>query len=179
MFLIDISISHKYHFNDNFFKKECDHQIKEKIGKTSLFVFLGISIHNFPEGVATMVSIIENIEIRIVLAIAIALHNIPEGIAVAIPAYVVTNNKSKSFFLALFSGLSEPIGAIIFGLILMPFVNSSLLATLLAMVGGIMVYISVDELLPISHCFGNERISMLGIVLGMFIIALSLSFLIS
>lgn len=177
MFLIDITVSHKYHFDENFFKKECDDTMKEKVGKTSIFVFLGIFIHNFPEGVATLVGTIENIEIGIVLTVAIALHNIPEGIAVAVPACVINQDKKKAFFLAFLSGMSEPIGAIILGLILLPFINSFVLAALLAIVGGIMVYISVDELLPVSHCFGNEKMSIIGIVSGMFIMALSISFL--
>jgi ZIP family zinc transporter len=149
----------------------------ERLNKASIFVFLGIFIHNLPEGLATMVGTIENIEIGIILTIAISLHNIPEGIAVAIPVCASEKSQKKGFFWAFLSGMSEPLGAIVFGLIFLPFINEFLIAALLAVVGGIMVYISIDELLPVSHCFGNEHMSIIGIVGGMFVIALSLAIL--
>ena len=176
MFIIDMTLSHKYHFEESFFKKECkpdDHRLE----KASFFVFLGIFIHNFPEGIATLVATIENVEIGLILAIAIALHNIPEGIAVAVPICISTQDKKKGFLWAFLSGMSEPIGAFIFGLLFLNFLNELVLAALLALVGGIMVYVSIDELLPISQCSGNENISIIGIVSGMFIMALSLSLL--
>ncbi|TXT60252.1 MAG: Zinc transporter ZupT [Promethearchaeota archaeon] len=173
MFLIDISLSHKYHFEENYLKEECT--IDEKIQKTSYLVFLGVFIHNLPEGIATMVGTLENVEIGIILAIAIAIHNIPEGIAVSVPTCIAKDDKKQGFFWSFLSGMSEPIGAIIFGLIFLPFINDLLLAALLSMVGGIMVYVSVDELLPVAQCHGNEKLSIVGLVLGMFIMALSLS----
>ncbi|MFO7794529.1 MAG: zinc transporter ZupT [Promethearchaeati archaeon] len=175
MFVIDILITHKYHFQEDYFKKECT--IDERLTKASIFVFLGIFIHNLPEGLATVVGTIDNIEIGIILAVAIALHNIPEGIAVAIPTCEATQSKKKGFFWAFLSGMSEPLGAIIFGLILLPFINALILSALLAVVAGIMVYVSIDELLPVSQCFGNERWSIIGIVAGMFVMALSLAIL--
>ena len=175
MFVIDLAISHKYHVNETYFEEQCDY--KDRVGKASIFVFLGIFIHNFPEGIATLVGTLQNVEIGVILAIAIALHNIPEGIAVAVPACAVDEDKKKGFLLAFLSGMSEPLGAIVFGLIFLPFLTPEVLAALLAMVGGIMVYVSVDELLPVSHCFGNENLSMIGLVSGMFVMALSLALL--
>jgi ZIP family zinc transporter len=175
MFIIDVAISHKYHFQEDYFKEECT--IDERLTKASYFVFLGVFIHNLPEGLATVVGTLENIELGIILAFAIALHNIPEGIAVAIPTCASFDDEKKGFLLAFLSGMSEPIGAVVFGLIFLPFINQYVITALLAVVAGIMVYISVDELLPISQCFGNERMSMIGLVSGMFIMALSLTFL--
>ncbi|TFG00924.1 MAG: zinc transporter ZupT [Promethearchaeota archaeon] len=175
MFIIDVAISHKYHFQEDYFKKECT--INDRLTRASIFVFLGVFIHNLPEGLATMVGSLENVELGIILAIAIALHNIPEGIAVAIPTCASLDDEKKGFFWAFLSGMSEPIGAIVFGLIFIPFINEYILAALLAVVAGIMVYVSVDELLPVSQCFGNEKMSMIGLVSGMFIMALSLAFL--
>lgn len=175
MFVIDVAVSHKYHFQEDYFKEECT--INERLTKASYFVFLGVFIHNLPEGLATMVGTLENVQLGIILAFAIALHNIPEGIAVAIPACASFDDEKKGFLLAFLSGMSEPIGAIVFGLIFLPFINEYVITALLAVVAGIMVYISVDELLPISQCFGNERMSMIGLVSGMFIMALSLAFL--
>lgn len=175
MFAIDLSLSHKYHLQEDYFKEGCT--IDERLTKTSLFVFLGIFIHNLPEGLATMVGTLENIELGLILTFAIAMHNIPEGIAVAIPTCASKDSEKKGFFWAFLSGMSEPVGAIIFGLIFLPFINEFILTALLAVVAGIMVYVSIDELLPVSHCFGNENMSMIGIVSGMFLMALSLLFL--
>jgi ZIP family zinc transporter len=178
MFGIDMALSHKYHIDENFFKEECDASFKKRMEKTSVFIFLGIFIHNLPEGIATLVGTINNVEIGIVLAIAIALHNIPEGIAVAVPMCVADeSSRKKAVLWSFFSGMSEPLGALIFGLFFLPLINEIFLNALLAIVGGIMVYVSIDELLPISHCFGNESASIVGIVFGMFIMALSLSLL--
>jgi ZIP family zinc transporter len=175
MLIIDLTITHKYHFDEKLFSEECS--INDRIEKTTLFVFLGIFIHNFPEGIATVVGTLENVEIGIILAVAIALHNIPEGIAVAIPICAAGKSRKKGLFWAFLSGMSEPLGAIVFGIIFLPFISTLVLASLLSFVGGIMVYVSVDELLPVSHCFGNESSSIIGIVAGMFIMALSLSLL--
>jgi ZIP family zinc transporter len=175
MFFIDISLSHKYHFEEKYLKEECT--IDERIQKASYLVFLGVFIHNLPEGIATMVGTLENIEIGIILAIAIAIHNIPEGIAVSVPTCIAKEDRKKGFFWSFLSGMSEPLGAVVFGIIFLPFINDALLAGLLSMVGGIMVYVSVDELLPVAHCHGNEKLSIIGLVIGMFVMALSLSLL--
>lgn len=148
---------------------------KTKTEKASFLVMLGIIIQNVPEGMATLVGTLEDIDLGILLAFAIAIHNIPEGMAVAIPVYMSTKNKKKSFLWSLYSGLTEPLGAIIVGLILLPFLNHLILSAMLAMVGGIMVYISIDELLPVSHQFGYEHISTIGIISGMFVLALILA----
>ncbi|MHA1193114.1 MAG: zinc transporter ZupT [Promethearchaeota archaeon] len=142
--------------------------------KTSIFTFLGVFIHNFPEGMATFIGTITEIQLGIVLAVAIALHNIPEGIAVAVPIYACTGSKKKAFKWSFLSGMSEPLGAIVTWIILTPFITPFLLSALLGIVGGVMVYISLDELLPASRSLGNEHISILGIIMGMFIMTLSL-----
>lgn len=171
MLLIDITISHKYEFED---KKGYS---EDKFQKTSLLVTLGIFIHNFPEGMATFVAALKNVELGVMLCFAIALHNVPEGIAVAVPIYASTKNRKKAFFWSFISGLSEPLGALIVGLFLFPFINDFILGTMLAIVGGFMVYISLDELLPASRDSGFEHLSIIGIILGMVVMALSLNFL--
>jgi len=142
--------------------------------KTSIFTFLGVFIHNFPEGMATYIGTISEIQLGIVLAVAIALHNIPEGIAVAVPIYVCTGNRKKAFKWSFLSGISEPLGAVVTWIILTPFITPFLLSAMLAIVGGVMIYISLDELLPASRSLGNEHISILGIIIGMFVMTLSL-----
>ena len=142
--------------------------------KTSIFTFLGVFIHNFPEGMATYIGAITNVQLGLILAVAIALHNIPEGIAVAVPIYAYTENKKKAFKWSFLSGMSEPLGAVLTWIILTPFITPFLLSAMLALVGGIMIYISLDELLPASRSLGNEHISILGIIIGMLIMTLSL-----
>ncbi len=142
--------------------------------RTGLFTALAIGIHNFPEGLATFGAALSDVQLGALIALAIAIHNIPEGISVSVPIFYATENKNKAFIYSFLSGLAEPIGAVIGFLILMPFLSDALLASLLAFVAGIMVYISVDELLPMAHRYGHGHLVIVGIVLGMFIMALSL-----
>ena len=109
-----------------------------------------------------------------IIALAIATHNIPEGISVSVPIFYAMGNKNKAFLYSALSGIAEPVGAIIGFLILMPFLSEGLLTSLLAFVAGIMIYISLDELLPMAHGYGKSHIVILGTVLGMLIMALSL-----
>jgi ZIP family zinc transporter len=142
--------------------------------RTGLMTALAIGIHNFPEGLATFAAALGDVRFGIFIAIAIAIHNIPEGIAVSVPIFFATNNKSKAFFYSFLSGLSEPMGAAIGYLILMPFLSNALLAGLFAFIAGIMVYISLDELLPMAHSYGHGHLVIGGIVAGMLIMAISL-----
>lgn len=135
---------------------------------------LAIAIHNFPEGIATFMAAESNPSVGIAIAIAIALHNIPEGIAVSIPIYYSTGSRKKAFFYSLLSGLAEPLGALLAFLVLMPFLNDVVLGAVIAAVAGIMVYISIDELLPAAREYGEPHISIYGMVLGMMIMAASL-----
>jgi len=171
MLVIDIGISHKDEFEDK------EKKSNNKLEKTSLLVMLGIFIHNFPEGMATFVGTLKSVEMGILLAVAIAIHNIPEGIAVAVPIYTSTKNSKKAFFWSFISGVSEPLGALIAGLVLFPFINDFVLGAVLAIVGGFMVYISLDELLPASRYSGFEHLSIIGIIIGMVVMALSLALL--
>ena len=142
--------------------------------KTSIFTFFGVFIHNFPEGMATYIGAITEIQLGIILAVAIALHNIPEGIAVAVPIYACTGDKKQAFKWSFLSGMSEPLGAVVTWIILTPFITPYLLSAMLAIVAGVMIYISLDELLPASRSLGNEHISILGIIIGMFVMSFSL-----
>ena len=142
--------------------------------RLGLFAAFAITIHNFPEGIATFSSALINIRLGLLITFAIALHNIPEGIAVSMPIFYATGDKKKAFTYSFLSGFSEPLGAIIAFLILMPFLSDWILAFLLAFVAGIMVYISIDELLPAAHEYGYGHCVILGLILGMFIMAISL-----
>jgi len=142
--------------------------------RTGLLTALAIGIHNFPEGLATFASALSELRLGVFIAIAIAIHNIPEGIAVSMPILYATSNKNKAFFYSFLSGLSEPIGAMVGYLILLPFLTPAVLAAVLAFIAGVMIYISLDELLPMAHQYGHGHLVIAGIVLGMLVMAVSL-----
>lgn len=148
--------------------------IKTNLHRTGLFTALAITIHNFPEGFATFVAAVDDLTLGLTIAIAIAIHNIPEGMAVSLPIYHSTGNRKKAFYYAAGSGLAEPLGAIVGFFLLLPLMGDATLGIIFAMVAGIMVYISFDELLPSARVYGNEHTTIGGIVLGMFIMGLSL-----
>ncbi len=141
---------------------------RRKLGRSGLMFALAIGIHNFPEGLATFAGGLSGMDVALPLTCAIALHNIPEGIAIAVPIFYATGNRKKAFMYSLFSGLAEPVGALIGFLILMPFLSATLLAILFAIVAGIMIYITFDELLPMAETYGQHHIVLAGLLLGMF-----------
>ena len=110
----------------------------------------------------------------IAIAIAIAIHNIPEGIAVAIPVYCATGSRKKAFRLSLLSGFAEPVGAALGFLILRPFMNELTMGIMFALVAGIMIFISLDELLPTAREYGSPHLAIYGLMVGMAIMAVSL-----
>ena len=151
---------------------------QRRLMNAGLMTAAGIAIHNFPEGMAVLFTSMHDLTIGASLAFAIALHNIPEGIAVAMPVYYATHDRKKAFLYSFFSGVTEPIGAVFGYLIISPFLTEPVLMGTLSVVAGIMVFISFDELLPVSFSRGEEHIAILGLFLGMAIMALSLSILI-
>ena len=143
--------------------------------RMGLFVAVSLVAHNFPEGIAAFTTAISSgLKVAIPITIAIAIHNIPEGIAVSVPIYHATGNKRKAFWLSFLSGLSEPVGALAAFLFLMPFWSPLINGVVMAAVAGIMVYISVDELLPTAEKYGEHHISIAGLITGMILMAVSL-----
>ncbi|NIQ04468.1 MAG: zinc transporter ZupT [Candidatus Korarchaeota archaeon] len=173
IYLVDKFIPHKHVDTkpDAFHTSE---EQQQRLAEAGVLTAVGIAIHNFPEGLAVFAVSLESISLGVPIAIAIAIHNIPEGIAVAIPIYYATGDRKKAFLYSLFSGVAEPIGAAIGFLVLAPFISKAVLNLTLGIVGGIMVFISFDELIPISRDYGGEHVSGLGLFTGMFIIMVSL-----
>jgi len=145
-----------------------------KLLRMGIFTALAVGIHNFPEGLATFISAMQAPSIAIPIAVAIAIHNIPEGIAVSVPVYYATGDKRKAFLYSFLSGLSEPVGALVGYLVLMPFMNELVFGIIFAGVAGIMVFISLDELLPSAQEYGEHHLSIYGLVAGMVVMAVSL-----
>ncbi len=140
------------------------------------FSALAIAIHNFPEGLATFIAGLKDPGVGIAIAVAIAIHNIPEGIAISVPIYYATGSKKKAFALSILSGFAEPVGAVVGYLILMPFMSESVFGVIFGLVAGIMVYISLDELLPSAEKFGEHHIAIYGLISGMVVMSASLFF---
>lgn len=151
-----------------------EHAENHALMRMGIFSALAIAIHNFPEGIATFVGALQDPAMGISIAVAIAIHNIPEGIAVSVPVYFATGDKKKAFKLSFLSGLSEPIGAIVGYFVLMQFFNDFIFGILFAGVAGIMVYISLDELLPTAEKYGEHHVAIYGLIAGMAVMALSL-----
>lgn len=147
---------------------------KNRLLRTGIFTALAIGIHNFPEGLATFVAALTDSSIAIPIVVAIAIHNIPEGISVSVPIYYATGSKKKAFLYSFMSGLAEPIGALVGYLLLMPIMNDTTFGILFAAVAGIMVFISLDELLPLAKEYDDGHNCIYGLVLGMFVMAISL-----
>lgn len=169
MGLLDFLIPHNY--IEEYVKEK---QIDTKLLTTGLMIFVGILLHNFPEGMAVFMSSLMSIKSGVLLTIATALHNIPEGISVAVPIYFATKSRKQAFKFSFFSGMAEPLGAIICYLILRPFLTPTLLSYIFAIIAGIMLFISFDELLPTCFKQGQGHIALGGIFLGMLVMALSL-----
>lgn len=147
---------------------------KKSLKRTGIIVAISIAIHNFPEGIATFMSALGSLDVAIPITIAIAIHNIPEGIAVAVPIYHSTGSKKKAFWLSFSSGLAEPIGALLAYMFLLQHWSATMSGIIFAVVAGIMVFISLDELLPSAEKFGKHHISIMGLISGMLVMALSL-----
>lgn len=148
--------------------------VKKKLMRMGLFSALAIGIHNFPEGLATFTAAVHDPAYGIAIAIAIAIHNVPEGIAVSVPVYYATGDKKKAFKYSFLSGLAEPIGAVFGYLVLMPFMGPAVFGILFASVAGIMVFISLDELLPAAREYGEPHLAIYGLIAGMMVMAASL-----
>lgn len=147
---------------------------RSELKRLGLVSAIALVAHNMPEGIASFMSALADPALGLSIAIAIAIHNIPEGIAVAVPLYAGTGEKKRSFLIALATGLAEPIGALIGFLVLRPFLSDGLLGVIFAAVAGIMVYISMDELLPSAEKNGEHHIVIAGVIAGMAIMAFSL-----
>lgn len=152
-----------------------------KLMRMGLFTALAIGIHNFPEGLATFLSAMQDPKLGVAIAIAVALHNIPEGVSVSVPIFYATGNRKKAFMLSVLSGMAEPVGAGLAWLLLLFFtggdtnaIPEQLVGITFGGVAGIMVYISLDELLPTSRAYGKGHDSLFGLIAGMLVMSLSL-----
>lgn len=146
-----------------------------RLMRAGILIALGIAIHNFPEGLAVFSSAVTGDRaFGVLVAVAIAVHNIPEGISVSIPISEATGNRRRAFLFSFAAGLAEPLGALIGYAVIFSFLTPTLIYSLLAFAAGIMVYISLDELLPTAHLYGKEHFVIIGVIAGMLVMAISI-----
>ncbi len=155
------------------------HEPHEKANSSSLqriglMSAIAIGVHNFPEGFATFVSTFESPTFGLMIAIAIAIHNIPEGMAVALPVYHSSGSYKKAILYSALSGIAEPLGAMVGALIIFPLFGDISVSVAFALIAGVMVFISLDELLPSAREYGKSHDSLYGLFLGMAVMAVSL-----
>ena len=174
MFLIDALVPHTYIAERHHAGRRRRKGRRQKLLKTGLFTALGLAIHNFPEGMATFAGTLKDVELGMAIAVAIAMHNIPEGLAVSAPIYAATKSRGQAFLWSFLAGLAEPVGAALAAVVLLPFLTDALLGWLLSAVAGVMIFISLDELVPAARAFGEEHLAITGVILGMMVMAASL-----
>jgi len=169
MLLLDMTIPHEY-------MAERGHGggAGNGLSRTAVLLVLGIAIHNFPEGMATLTGTLQDVSLGVAIALAIALHNIPEGLAVSLPVYAATGSRLKAFLWSFVAGVAEPVGAAAAAIVFLPFLDGTVLGVMLSAVAGIMVFISLDELLPASRSFGEAHLSIVGLLAGMAVMVVSL-----
>ncbi len=153
---------------------DADPHHHRKLLRMGMFTALAIGIHNFPEGLATFLAALNDPKLGVALAVAIALHNIPEGISVSVPIFYATGSRRKAFVYSLASGFAEPVGALVGYVVLRSFLCQDMIGVMFGAVAGIMVFISLDELLPTSRAYGKGHDSLYGLMAGMVVMALSL-----
>lgn len=160
---------------DNVQKKLDEKDEKEKLVRMGVQTAVAIALHNFPEGLATYVAVLEDPSIGAILAIAIGIHNIPEGFCVALPIYYATGNRTKAFMWGALSGMSEPIGALLGYVVLANSFSDASYAIMFGLVAGMMVMISLKELLPTAYRYDPaDTVITNSLIAGMAIIAASL-----
>ncbi|KAL5567173.1 hypothetical protein UlMin_030337 [Ulmus minor] len=138
---------------------------------------IGISLHNFPEGMAVFLGSMKGLRVGLNLALAISLHNIPEGVAVALPVYFATQSKWQAFKLATLSGFAEPLGVIIVAYLFPSSLNPEILEGLLGSVGGVMAFLTLHEMLPLAFDYAGQKQAIKAVFLGMAFMSASLYFL--
>lgn len=144
---------------------------------SGIITAVGISLHNFPEGMAVFLGSIKGLRVGVNLALAIALHNIPEGVAVALPVYFATQSKWQAFKLATFSGFAEPLGVVIVAYLFPRSLSPEILEGLLGSVGGVMAFLTLHEMLPLAFDYAGQKQAIKAVFLGMAFMSASLYFL--
>ena len=171
-----IPTTHNPHEIRDFQHENLNADEQARLLRMGIFMGMAIFIHNFPEGISTFVTALQDPALGFSIAIAIALHNIPEGISVSVPIYYATGSRGKAMLYSSLTGFSEPVGALAAYGLLVAHMSEFYFGGLLAIVAGMMIYISFDELLPSAQEYGEHHLSLYGLLGGMILMGLSLLF---
>ena len=155
-------------------EQAADRALRARLLRTGTVTAAALALHNVPEGFATFVAALQAPEVAIPVVAAIALHNIPEGLAVAVPVRRATGSRAKAFWLASMTGMAEPVGAVLGYLLLAPLLSGEAMGAILAGVAGVMVFVSLDELLPAAEETGEHHTVIYSLIAGMAVMALTL-----
>lgn len=155
-------------------EQAADRALRARLLRTGTVTAAALALHNVPEGFATFVAALQAPEVAIPVVAAIALHNIPEGLAVAVPVRRATGSRAKAFWLASMTGMAEPVGAVIGYLLLAPLLSGEAMGAILAGVAGVMVFVSLDELLPAAEETGEHHTVIYSLIAGIAVMALTL-----
>ena len=145
-----------------------------KIYRSGILIALTMALHNFPEGIVTFIGSVNDISFGLVIGLAIALHNIPEGMAISVPIYHATGSKKKAFLYSALSGFTEPLGALFCYFVINSYLDDFLTAAVMSIVSGIMIFISIFVLMPLSFEYKDKYEHILGLVIGMVVIGISI-----
>ncbi len=148
-------------------------ELKNDLYKLGILNMLALILHNFPEGIATFMSSYKDINLGIKLSLAIAFHNIPEGISIAVPIYYATSSKKEALFKTFLSGIAEPIGAIIAYIFLGKYITDTLISIVLLLVGGIMITLAIEVILPKAKEYKLKKPLYIGFTMGIILILIN------
>ena len=146
----------------------------KKIYRSGILIALTMALHNFPEGIVTFIGSVNDLSFGLVIGLAIALHNIPEGMAISVPIYHSTGSKKKAFLYAALSGFTEPLGALFCYFVINSYLDDFLTAAIMSIVSGIMIFISIFVLMPLSFEYKDKYEHIIGLVIGMVVIGISI-----
>ena len=148
--------------------------IKEDLYKLGILNMLVLILHNLPEGIATFLSSYQDMNLGIQLGLAIMLHNIPEGISIAVPIYYSTGSKLKAFKATFISGVAEPFGAILAFIFLKNYVSELMISIVLIIVAGLMITLSIQELLPKALKYKENKLLIIGLISGVVVVIINM-----
>ena len=146
---------------------------KERISvKRCIMLFISITIHNIPEGMAIGVAFASTlyniegatIEAAILLALGIGIQNFPEGCAISLPLRREKFTRFKAFLFGSLSGIIEIIAGILGALLVLKI--RIILPFLLSFAASAMLYVVVEDLIPESQTNNNKSLITIFTLIG-------------
>lgn len=148
-----------------------EHGHNRNLDKTLLIV-LAIAMHKLPEGMAAGVGFnMEDTADAWSVVLGISIQNIPEAMIVIAPLLVAGVSRLRAGIAAMVISLLE-IAGVWLGYALGA-ISQMVLPLMLAFVGGLMLYVVSDEMIPETHSHGYHKYATYALMLGFLTIALA------